>query len=106
MRTRRLFGPGLAAMALTAILAGSAQADSLPETVSATGSPNGVTVICPEGLHPGNNWTITNGDGTPLRVRWDYMDTEGERGIIAWVGSWHNGPPLPPSITLTVACTC
>lgn len=82
MRPRRLAGAGLAAVMLTAVFAGSAQADGLPETVSATGSPSGVIVICPDGLHPDNNWTITNGDGTPLarNQRWDWTVTE-EAGV-------------------------
>jgi len=108
MRPRRLVGAGLAAVALTAILAGSAQADSLPETVSATGSPSGVEVICPQGLQPDNNWTLTNGDGTPLGKdqRWDWTVPEGGGAIAVWIAPYLNSPPPPPSITLTDVCNC
>ncbi|GAB2723954.1 hypothetical protein [Kitasatospora kifunensis] len=108
MRPGRLAGAGLAAVALTAILAGPAQADALPETVSVTGSPGGVVAICPEGLHPDNNWTLTNGDGTPLgkNQRWNWTVTGGGQGIAAWIAPYLNSPPPPPSITLTVVCSC
>ena len=108
MRTGRLVGAGLAAVAVTAIVAGPAQADNLPETVSATGSPSGVTAVCPQGLQPADNWTITNGDGTPLGKdqRWTWRTYEGGRAITVWIGPYLNSPPPPPSITLTVSCTC
>ena len=108
MRPGRLVGTGLAAVAVTAILTGPAQADSLPETVSVTGSPGGVAAICPQGLHPDNHFTITNGDGTPLGSdqRWRWTVIEGGGGIGAWIAPYLNSPPPPPSITLTVACIC
>ncbi|SEL78493.1 hypothetical protein [Streptacidiphilus jiangxiensis] len=104
----RLVGAGLAAVALAATLAGPAQADNLPETVAATGSPSGVTALCPQGLHPADNVTITNGDGTPLgpNQRWTWRDTDGQPGVIAWIGPYLNSPPPPPSITLTISCVC
>ncbi|MFD0403436.1 hypothetical protein ACFV84_11760 [Kitasatospora sp. NPDC059811] len=106
MRPGRLAGAGLAAVALTATLAGPAQADNLPETVSATGSPSGVTAICPEGLHPDNDWIITNGDGTRLGAnqRWQWRDSDGGRGIIVWIAPYLDSPPPPPSIRLTISC--
>ena len=108
MRTGRLVGAGLAAVAVTAILAGPALADTLPETVSATGSPSGVSAICPQGMHPDNHFTITNGDGTPLgsNQRWDWRDSLDGNGIMVWIGGYLNSPPPPPSITLTVSCIC
>src|SRR5690349_1219282 len=108
MRTGRIVGAGLAAVALTAMLAGPAAADSLPETVAATGSPGGVTAICPQGLHPGDNWTITNGDGTPLGKdqRWRWTLSDGGQGISAWIAPYVGSPPPPASITLTIACIC
>ncbi|WP_329576241.1 hypothetical protein OG500_03070 [Kitasatospora sp. NBC_01250] len=108
MRPGRLAGTGLAAVALTAILAGPAQADALPETVSVTGSPSGVTAICPDGLHPDNNWTLTNGDGTPLGndQRWRWTVGPGAQSISAWIAPYLDSPPPPPSITLTISCIC
>ena len=108
MRSGRLVGAGLAAVAVTAILAGPALADTLPETVSATGSPKGVSAICPQGLHPATPFTITTGDGTPLgsNQRWDWRDSLDGNGIMVWIGGYLNSPPPPPSITLTVSCIC
>ncbi|GAA1962520.1 hypothetical protein [Kitasatospora viridis] len=108
MRLRRLAGAGLAAVALTATLAAPAQAGTLPETVTATGSPGGVVALCPDGLHPAD-WSITNGDGTPLGndQRWEWTVVgDGDNGIGAWIAPYDNSPPPPPSIRLTVFCDC
>ncbi|MFI6642501.1 hypothetical protein [Streptomyces sp. NPDC050504] len=108
MFPRRLAFTCLTAMTMTALLTVPAQADALPQTVAATGSPSGVTAICPEGLRPDNDWTITNGDGSPLdpnhRRRWTL--SEDGRAISVWIAPYLNSPPPPSSITLTVHCVC
>ncbi|MER5862969.1 hypothetical protein [Kitasatospora sp. NPDC002040] len=100
---KRLLGAALAAAGLTALLAGPAHA---AETVAVTGPPGGVTAYCPAGQHP-VDWTVTNGDGSPLgadqRVRWTRT---GENGVSAWIAPYLNSPPPPESITLTVSCDC
>lgn len=102
---KRLLGAGLAAVGLAALLAGPAHADG-GTSVSVTGSPDGVVAHCPPGTHPAD-WTVTNGDGSPLgpdqRVRWTSV---GEDGVGAWIAPYTGSPPPPESITLTVSCTC
>ncbi|MFE1382506.1 hypothetical protein ACFW6S_26545 [Streptomyces sp. NPDC058740] len=93
-------------MTMTALWAAPADAGPLPQTVAATGSPSGVSAICPEGLRPDNDWTFTNGDGSPLGFgqRWRWTLIEGGRGIAAWIAPYFDSPPPPPSVTLTVHC--